>query len=200
MQPLTSKPDDGATAYIEPTSTDSSVCDLCAAESGATRQSAGLDGARGGASVQAPEGTATAASRQGCTGECRVTTADLPARGKSLAGRHWYVAEDRLLGIDLTDTDGRARASAIPFTIDGHDLFQYEDVSKVRLQFTGESTVVALAGALAFLRSRYESLRPANALEIPSTPCMLHRERLVVRFREWLAATTADVTELDLVK
>ncbi|MCA1586424.1 MAG: hypothetical protein LC791_17185 [Acidobacteria bacterium] len=190
MHPLTRQPED-LSASLEPRPADAHLCEQCTSE--ASLHEVGSSGA-------APTFDADAVTRQeaeACTeGSAAGVDDNLPAI-ESLAGRRWYVSEDRLVGVDVTEAVGDVRASAVPFTVDGKDLFQYEDGNKVRLELGGASSAAALACALGFLRARYPSLRPAVAAEIPAETHALHQERLVVRFNEWIEATTAEITDME---
>jgi hypothetical protein len=191
MQPLMYQPDDGLTASVDSQTPVADVCDRCAGE--APTQQSQVPGSDRHDSVVADDAERDPSGI--CGGQCRALAVVETPEAVSLAGRHWYVADDRLMGIEVTDISGDRRAVAVPFTVDGSDLFHYEDHNKVRLELSGVSTAAAMAGALAFLRVRYPSLRPAVDGEIPSAQYTIHGERLIVRFIEWIAATTAEVTD-----
>lgn len=205
MQHWTRKHENGVTAHVEPNAQGAGFCYRCAGE--------GLD-ADGGSPFGRPA-LATVADAQyhadvtahpQCTGECHEWTSaavDRPQSDAAIDGRHWFVEEERLFGIDVTAeqmADGSIRACAIPFTVDADDLFQYEDIKRERLEFYADTRSAALESATAFLRGRYKAIRPATVDEVPSTPCILHAERIVLRSRDRFARATVDEPEAVAVR
>lgn len=194
MQHWTRKHENGVTAWVEPNAHGPGFSYRCAGgghdDAGEPEQGR-LALATGGDAEQHGDAAADSKGTEAC--DERASDAATPQPDARLEGRHWFVSDDRLFGVDVTSETlehAGLRACAVPFTVDGGDRFQYEDMKRERLEFYGATRADALAGAEAFLRARYKTIEPAGADAIPSGSVPLHEERIVLRSRDRFASAT----------